>query len=493
MAERANALNARMAKGFKDTLAQDLRHRHAMLDTIRSVYERYGFDPLETPAIEYLDVLGKFMPEQDEPEGGVFALRDNDEQWISLRYDLTAPLSRFVAEHWKTMSMPFRRYQVGPVWRNEKPGPGRYREFVQFDVDTVGAPGMTADAENCAILAEALEALGLKRGDYEVRMNNRKVLDGVLEMIGIGADMDAAASLPVLRAIDKFDRVGFDGVRLLLTEGRKDDSGDFTKGAGLAPEQAERILAFMQVTGDTRQAVCEGLKEVVGTSETGAQGVTELEEIARLLDGLGLEERQVRFDPSIVRGLAYYTGPVMEAVITFEIPDEKGQPRQFGSVAGGGRYDGLVERFVSERVPATGVSIGVDRLLAALDAAGRLDTGAQWGPVLVTVMDKGHVADYAGLAQDLRAAGIRTELYAGSQKFQKQMKYADRRNSPVAIIAGSDEFAAGTVSIKDLVMGSELAKTIADHDEWKDKSRAQQVVARADMVDTVKAILARLG
>lgn len=490
MSKRSNELIARVAKGFKDTTAADLHHRTRMIETIRGVYERYGFDPLETPSIEYVDVLGKFMPEQDQPDGGIFALQDNDEQWISLRYDLTAPLSRFVAERWGQMPLPFRRYQVGPVWRNEKPGPGRYREFIQFDIDTIGAPSMAADAENCAVMAEALEALGLPRGDYEVRLNNRKVLDGVLDAIGLGTGEDGqAASLPVLRSIDKLDRVGFDGVKLLLTTGRKDESGDFTKGAGLSEAQADQILAYMQVGGASRAEVCRALKDTVGASEIGAQGIAELEQIGDLLDAMGLEERQAVFDPSIVRGLAYYTGPVLEVGITFEIKDEKGRPRQFGSVAGGGRYDGLVKRFVGQDVPATGVSIGVDRLLAALEAAGRLDDEGRAAPVLVTVMDKERLTDYEVLAQELRKAGIRTELYLGESKLKAQLKYADRRGSPIAVIAGSDEFENGTVSIKDLISGRKMSEAITDHDEWKDKSRAQQTVARADLAETVSRIL----
>ncbi|MGF1454618.1 MAG: histidine--tRNA ligase [Alphaproteobacteria bacterium] len=491
MADRSNALKARVAKGFKDTTASDLRQRTAMIDTIRRVYESYGFDPLETPAVEYVDVLGKFLPEQDQPDGGIFALRDNDEQWISLRYDLTAPLSRFVAERWATLSLPFRRYQVGPVYRNEKPGPGRYREFYQFDVDTIGAGSMAADAENCAIMAETLEALGIARGDYAVKVNNRKVLDGVLESIGITPGGDLAASLPVLRAVDKFDKVGLEGVRLLLTKGRMDESGDFTKGAGLSDDQAAKVLAYMDITAETRAAVCAGLRDVVGRSEIGAEGIAELEEIGALLDRLGIDETQCVFDPSVVRGLAYYTGPVLEVGITFEIADENGQPRQFGSVAGGGRYDGLVERFVGKRVPATGVSIGVDRLLAALAAAGRLKDDGETGPVLVTVMDPSRLADYAAIAQELRAAGIRTELYTGENKFKAQMKYADRRQAPVAVIAGGDEFDAGTVSLKDLEAGRAQAGDIASHEEWKDKSRAQTVVPRTEIVAQVRTILER--
>ncbi len=491
MGERSNALKARVAKGFRDITATELRHRTAMIETIRGVYESYGFEPLETPAIEYVDVLGKFLPEQDQPDGGIFALRDNDEQWISLRYDLTAPLSRFVAERWATFSLPFRRYQVGPVYRNEKPGPGRYREFYQFDVDTIGAGSMAADAENCAIMAETLEALGISRGDYAVKVNNRKILDGVLETIGITPGEDLAASLPVLRAVDKLDKVGPQGVRELLTKGRMDESGDFTKGAGLSADQAQQILAYTEVTGGSRSEVCGALKDVVGKSEIGAEGIRELEEIATLLDALNIKEDQVVFDPSIVRGLAYYTGPVLEVGMTFEIIDDNGQPRQFGSVAGGGRYDGLVERFVGKRVPATGLSIGVDRLLAALDAAGRTNKDEAVGPVLVTVMDPARLGDYARIAQELRAAGIRTELYTGESRFKAQMKYADRRRAPVAVIAGEDEFNAGTVSLKDLDAGRMLTEDIASHEEWKNKSRAQVVIPRDELVPRIREILDR--
>ena len=224
---------ARLPKGLFDTPANELRATADMLAKIKGVFERYGFEPLDTPAIEYTDALGKFLPDQDRPNEGVFSFKDDDEQWLSLRYDLTAPLARYVAENYQTLPKPFRRYQVGPVWRNEKPGPGRFRQFTQFDADTVGASSVAADAELCMLAADTLEALGVPRGQYVVKVNNRRVLDGVLESIGLGGGDNAAKRLAVLRAIDKLDRLGADGVRLLLGRGRKDESGDVTKGAGL--------------------------------------------------------------------------------------------------------------------------------------------------------------------------------------------------------------------------------------------------------------------
>jgi len=494
MAKAGSDLKARIAKGFRDLGPEDLRHRAQMLETIRTVYERYGYEPLETPAVEYVDALGKFLPEADQPDEGVFAFKDGDDQWLALRYDLTAPLSRYVAERWGQMGLPFRRYQTGPVYRNEKPGPGRYREFFQFDVDTIGAGGMAADAESAAIMVETMEALGLEAGDFEVRVNNRKILDGVLEAIGLTGKREGTAAdptLPVLRSIDKFDRLGAEGVRELLTTGREDESGDFTKGAGLNADQAQRVLDFMAAGGGTRTEVVAALAPLVGDSEIGAQGLQELRDIDAILTALGLGEDRVVFDPSIVRGLAYYTGPVLEVAATFETLDEKGNPRQFGSVAGGGRYDGLVKRFVGKDVPATGVSIGVDRLLAALAAAGKLDLQPRTGPVIVTVMDKQRLADYAALAGELRRAGIRAEMYLGDAGFRAQMKYADRRNAPVAVIAGSDEFEAGRVSLKDLFEGKRLSAEIESHEEWRDKSRAQVDVPREGFVQAVKDMIAR--
>ncbi len=485
---RQSRLAARAPKGLKDTLGADVARLAAMTATIRNVYERFGFAPLETSALEYVEVLGKFLPESDQPDAGIFALKDADEQWIALRYDLTAPLSRFVAENSQSLPMPFRRYQLGPVWRNEKPGPGRFREFLQFDADTVGSSSMVADAENAALLARAFDALGLV-GQYRIAMNNRKILDGLLEKIGLGSAQGDPKAMTVMRAVDKFDKFGDAGVRLLLTTGRKDESGDFTKGAGLADDEATRILDFMHAGKATRKETLAALEPLVAGSARGEEGVRELAEIDAILAAYGLADSQAAFDPGIVRGLAYYTGPVIEAQATFEIIDEKGHKRQFGSIAGGGRYDGLVGRFMAKDMPATGVSIGVDRLFAALTAAGKIAATAHDGPVLVTVFDKAHLPDYVRMAEELRSVGIAAEVYAGDSGMKAQLKYADRRRSPLAIIAGSDEFARGEVSIKDLAEGERLAASTAGNAEWRDKSRAQTTVPRVDLVAHVRAAL----
>jgi histidyl-tRNA synthetase len=376
---------------------------------------------------------------------------------------------------------------MGPVWRNEKPGPGRFRQFYQCDADTVGAASVAADAEICAMLADCLEEVGIARGDYVIRVNNRKVLNGVLEVAGLsGNDKDAERGI-VLRAIDKLDRLGVAGVRALLGEGRKDESGDFTKGAGLSQAQADVVIGFMEAKRDTGAATVARLAELVAGSPIGVAGVAELDEIAGLLSAQGYGPDRIVIDPSVVRGLGYYTGPVFEAELTFEVTDEKGRPRNFGSVAGGGRYDDLVKRFTGQEVPATGVSIGVDRLLAALRATGRIGMQAA-GPVIVTVMDCAHMADYQSMVAELRKAGIRSEVYLGNPKnFGNQLKYADKRASPVAIIAGGDEFAKGVVQIKDLILGAQIAKN-ATLEEWKDRP-SQYEVSRDQMVARVRAIL----
>ena len=518
-------------KGFQDYFGAEVTQRTEMLSKIAAVYHRYGFDALETSAVETVEALGKFLPDVDRPNEGVFAWEE-DKDWLALRYDLTAPLARVAAQYRNDLPSPYRRYAMGPVWRNEKPGPGRFRQFYQCDADTVGASSVAADAEICAMLADTLEAVGIDRGDYIIRVNNRKVLNGVLEVAGLpDTDEHSNARGIVLRAIDKLDRLGVDGVRALLGEGRKDASGDFTKGAGLSPAQLRAILDFVDfgrlvdaeiatataLSEKTRGAsdgrifahtnskgqvidlskkspeyirlvfVVQLLRKLVKDSPEGTAGVDELVEIWRLLSAQGYGPDRIVIDPSVVRGLGYYTGPVFEAELTFEIEDEKGRPRNFGSVAGGGRYDDLVKRFTGQEVPATGVSIGVDRLLAALRAKGRIET-ASVGPVVVTVMDRARMADYQTMVAELRNAGIRAEVYLGNPKnFGNQLKYADKRNSPVAIIAGGDEFDAGVVQIKDLVLGAEIAKN-ATLEEWKDRP-SQYEVPRDQMVAKVREIL----
>ena len=477
---------AQTPKGFQDYFGADVAERTAMLTKIAGVYHRYGFDALETSAVETVEALGKFLPDVDRPNEGVFAWEE-DKDWLALRYDLTAPLARVYAQHRNDLPTPYRRYAMGPVWRNEKPGPGRFRQFYQCDADTVGASSVAADAEICAMLADTLEVVGIPRGDYVVRVNNRKVLNGVMEVAGLsGEDKEAERGI-VLRAIDKLDRLGVDGVRALLGGGRKDASGDVTKGAGLSDEQAEIVMGFMSAKRATGAETVARLHELVRGSVIGVDGVNELETIATLLDAGGYGPDRIEIDPAVVRGLGYYTGPVFEAELTFEVLDEKGRARNFGSVAGGGRYDDLVKRFTGQEVPATGVSIGVDRLLAALKAKGRID-GSAAGPVVVTVMDRDQMAYYQGLVAELRGAGIRAEVYLGNPKnFGNQLKYADKRGSPVAVIVGGDEMAAGVVQIKDLILGAKIAEN-ATLEEWKDRP-SQYEVPRADLVAKVQEIL----
>lgn len=483
---------AETPKGFRDYFGPDVTERKEMLDRIAEVYHLHGFDALETSGIETVEALGKFLPDVDRPNAGVFAWQEEavpgggSGDWLALRYDLTAPLARVAAQYRNDLPTPYRRYAMGPVWRNEKPGPGRYRQFYQCDADTVGAASVAADAEIIAMLADALEAAGIARGDYLVRVNNRKVLNGVLDSMGV-SDPDTAAD--VLRTIDKFDKVGEAGVRELLTTGRKDASGAEIEGVGLDPAQAEPVIAFLTSKGATNAATLDNLRAAVGGSAVGAEGVDELAQIAALLDAGGMGPDRVVIDPSVVRGLGYYTGPVFEAELTFEILDDKGRKRQFGSVAGGGRYDDLVERFTGQKVPATGVSIGVDRLLAALREKGLAGAQAQ-GPVVVTVMDRERMGDYHAMAAELRAAGIRAEVYLGNPKnFGNQLKYADKRASPVAIIQGTDEAARGVVQVKDLVLGAKIAAQ-ATVEEWKSQP-AQVEVPRAELVATVRGMLSR--
>ena len=475
---------ARLPRGFRDRSGAELAAERRMLDTIRAVYESYGFAALETPAFEYTDALGKFLPDVDRPNEGVFSLKDDDGQWLSLRYDLTAPLARYVAENFQTLPKPFRRYQVGQVWRNEKPGPGRYREFTQFDADTVGSNSPAADAELLMMLADTLEALGLKRGDYVIKLNSRKLLDGVLE----AAKIDPSKRGIVLRAIDKLDRLGIGGVKELLGAGRKDESGDFTRGAELNDEQVERVIAFTVPTDD--DDLLEQIRAAVQGSKAGENGVEELREITRLAYEAGYKPDRIRIDSGVVRGLDYYTGPVFEAQLTFPIKNEAGEAVVFGSVAGGGRYDDLVARFTGQQVPATGISIGVSRLMSALLQRGML-VDAEAPLVVVLAMDD--QASSFAMARELRAAGIRAEAYVGTRKMQDQLKYADKRGAAIAVIEGSDERANKQVTLKDLALGAEMSKSIESRAAWVKDRPAQKSVARGDLAAEVRAMLGRGG
>ena len=582
--ERAGRTEARAPRGFADRGAADIAATDAMIAAIRKSYELYGFEAVETPFVEYTDALGKFLPDQDRPNEGVFSFQDDDGQWLSLRYDLTAPLARHVAENYERIAKPYRTYRCGWVFRNEKPGPGRFRQFMQFDADTVGSASVAADAEMCMMAADTLEALGVPRGQYVVKVNNRKVLDGVMESVGLAGDDSAARRLTVLRAIDKLDRLGLDGVRLLLGPGRKDESGDFTRGAGLGEHESGRLLGLIDAVssalgaspvagevlrdafqtaidrldalgpraigqmlrdqasgapepeggdlddaqtraildflrthyvqpggdaapGDARRPWLETSyasdaltfstwRQSVGASDVGAQGIAELKQLAAIVRAAGYGPDRIRIDPSVVRGLEYYTGPVFEAELTFEVRDDQGRPVRFGSVGGGGRYDGLVGRFRDGDVPATGFSIGVSRLYAALKAIGSPIVAAarKAGPVVVLVMDRDQVAAYQTLVSRLRAEGIAAEMYLGEAGMNPQLKYADRRGSVCVVIQGSNEREKGEVAIKDLVAGAELAKgaKTLDRDAYLAlKEKAQVVVPEAGMAAAVREVLAR--
>jgi histidyl-tRNA synthetase len=492
--KKPQKLRARLPRGLEDRDAVAITATRRMTEKIREVFERYGFEPVETPAMEYTDALGKFLPDQDRPNEGVFSFQDDDGQWISLRYDLTAPLARYVAEHFDSLPKPYRSYRVGYVFRNEKPGPGRFRQFMQFDADTVGSASPAADAEMCMMAADTMEALGIPRGSYVVKVNNRKVLDGVMESIGLGGEENAGKRLTVLRAIDKFDRLREEGVLALLGDGRKDESGDFTKGAGLSADAARQIvLSTCPETGTNEEIITKLM--LLGKTPSSDQGISELGDIARLVSSSGYSDR-VKIDPSVVRGLEYYTGPVYEVELLLETRDEKGRPVRFGSVGGGGRYDGLVSRFRGEPVPATGFSIGVSRLQAALTLLGKLDTKPQFGPVVVTVFDKDRIADYQKMVATLRNANIRAELYLGNPKnMGNQLKYADARNSPCAIVQGSNEREhpdGPRIIVQDLIAGRSIGADIADRDEYlKKKAAAQEMVPERDLVAKVREVLAR--
>ncbi|WP_019223576.1 histidine--tRNA ligase [Bartonella rattaustraliani] len=491
MSSKQEKTKARLPRGFVDRTGAQLYAAETMIAQIREVYELYGFEALETPIFEYTDVLGKFLPDTDRPNAGVFSLQDDDEQWMSLRYDLTAPLARYFAENFETLPKPYRSYRLGFVFRNEKPGPGRFRQFMQFDADIMGTPTVAADAEICMMAVDSLEKLGIAQNDYAIRLNNRKILESVLELIGLGGNAQAERRLTVLRAIDKLDKFGLEGVRLLLGKGRLDESGDFTKGAELRDKEIESILAFLAVEAETAEETLGVLREVVGHYAQGLEGLRELEEMQEIFAASGYQNR-IKIDPSVVRGLDYYTGPVFEATLLFDVLNDDGQKVVFGSVGGGGRYDGLVARFRGENIPATGFSIGLSRLIAALHNLGKLPVKNNTGPVVVLMMDKEPeiVARTQKMVMQLRHAGIRAELYLGAAGMKAQMKYADRRRAPCVVIQGSQERQEGKVQVKDLIEGARLSHEIKDNQTWRESCPAQITVDEELLVQAVQDILA---
>ena len=482
--KKQNRPKAITPKGFRDYFGSEVTERNQMLQRIAEIYQSYGFEALESSAVETVEALGKFLPDVDQPNEGVFAWQEDNQDWLALRYDLTAPLARIYAQYRNELPTPYRRYSMGPVWRNEKPGPGRFRQFYQCDADTVGSASIAADSEICMLLSDTLQNVGIPEGDYIIKANNRKVLNGVLESVNI---QETPKKEAILRTIDKFDNVGESGIRQLLGKGRLDASGAYIDGVGLSDSEADIVLEFLTSKGTNIETTLRNLKNLIGSSEIGLEGVNELETMAELFEAGGYGSNKISIDPSVVRGLGYYTGPVYEAELTFEIFDEKGRERQFGSVSGGGRYDDLVKRFTGQTVPATGVSIGVDRLLAALKEKGRIQASGL-GPVVVTVMDRDRISDYQEIVTELRNAGIRAEVYLGNPKnFGNQLKYADNRGAPAAVIEGTEEREIGMIQIKDLILGKKLSEE-ATLEEWKDRP-SQFTVRREELVQKIREIL----
>lgn len=471
----------RLLRGFRDYLPAQMNARLKMIETIRTVYERYGFQPLDTPAQEYRVTLLGYGEESTKQ---IFSFRNPEGEDVALRFDLTVPLARVVAQY-PDLPLPFRRYQVAPVWRADKPDPGRFREFLQFDLDAVGTSSLAADAEILCAMHDTLKALGIDR--FTIRFSTRKVLNSLLDF----AQIPRAAAHNVFRVLDKLEKIGLDGITAELTTGRVDASGDKIPGLGLNDMQVERIKQFLALPRGTRREVLSSLEALFNTVTSAKEAVDELRFLCDSLETLSIPEDRVRLDLSIARGLDYYTGPVFEASLD-DAPE-------FGSVFGGGRYDGLVERFLGKTIPAVGASIGVDRLFAAMEKLGLHKLAPATAHVLVTVMEPSRLADYQTLAQELRNAGINTELYLGEEKsLGKQLQYANRLQIPLAVIIGSDEFARNEVTIKNLKLGATLQDKKQsvkgkEREEWLRLSRTvQQSVRREQCVDAIKQLVASL-
>ncbi|GIV31131.1 MAG: histidine--tRNA ligase [Saprospiraceae bacterium] len=512
----------RKIKGFRDIDADLNALRSHIIAKASEVYRKYGFEHWDTPVLEYADVLGKYMPDTDSAEQGVYAFRNPeaepvlledgtemrdaegrvimDNHLLALRYDLTAPLARLYAERlWMDFrrnqvqegrSPLFRRYQYGPVFRYEvKLLPGRFREFWQLDFDTVGSDDVATDAEACMILSDALEAIGLPADSYVVRVNNRKVLKGFL--LGAGVE-DEQTEQNILRIIDKLDKIGWDDVLAELGPGRTDKSGAEVPGLHLPPSLIDRIAAFLQVAGGLtgREQVLEKLGGVAGDHPLAVEGLEELQKMNHIWNTLGYDDSRIVFDPTLMRGMAYYTGPVFEAESLMKYTDERGRERKVGSICGGGRYDGLVERLLGMKVPATGASIGVDRLAEVLRMA-MPDLARATGPVLIAWFDDELQDEYFRMAREIRQAGIPAEVYFGCykgfRKIKKQMAYADQKNCPAVVLYGGDEAAKGVVSVKNLWLGKELSATVSDKQEWN--RLVQQEVPRDRLVEHLRSLL----
>ena len=432
--EKKNKPSKELPLGFVDRQEKELLIRDFIISNIKEIMVKYGFQYLETPSFEYTDSIGKFLPDKDRPDQGVFSFQD-EKKWLSLRYDLTAPLARYVAKNYLEIPKPFKRYQLGTVWRNEKPGPGRFREFLQFDADFVGTKSLQADVELCVMISEILDKCGLSKSDYIIKISSRKITEELFKKINI---VDENQKLTALRTLDKIDRLGWDSVKQLLGEGRKDKSGDFTKGANLSSENIEIIAKELK----NKSPETEDLKEML-----------------KIFDDYKFKNFEI--NPTIIRGLEYYTGPIFEVNLKFDVKNDKGKVIQFGSIGGGGRYDNLVNNFGNYEAPATGISIGLDRLVYALMQKKEFKV-KESKPLVICIFDKSAMKEYINLQTLLRAAGISVEIYPGEGKLKKQMEYANKIKSPAVILYGENEIKSGKPTLRDLKSGTEKSIEIKE-------------------------------
>ena len=459
--EKNKKLKAQLPKGFRDNSEDSIDIRNQVINIIRNECEQFGFKNIETPALEYTEALGKFLPDVDRPSGGVFSFQDDDGQWLSMRYDLTAPLARYVAENYQFIPKPFKRYQFGSVWRNEKPGPGRYREFIQFDADAIGISNNYIDAELCVIVARIFKKIGFSENEYKIKYSSRIIWENLFKQIEI-EDKQIPA---VLRAVDKLDRVGINGVKDLLLKGREDQSGDFMEGVNLKNDQVNKILDF------------------ISNKNSKDDQLSSFEEYLQNYKDLPFE-----FDPTVVRGLEYYTGLVFEVELTTKVVNDKGKEVIFGSVAGGGRYDKLIQRFGKEDVPATGISIGIDRLIYAIEQFDKIQSNKKPLIIIANLIPE-QISNYLSIAEVVRDEGYACEIFYGSNNLSKQLKYSDKRKASLVIIIGEDEIKNKTISIKNLTVGKELSKNIDSREEWKELKAGQFIINKDDLITELKKIL----
>ena len=476
-------IKAQKPRGLPDLTDDYFQCIESMRTRILAVFDQWGFDGLDTGGIEFAEALGQFLPDDDRPNSGVFSFQDEDDAWLSLRYDHTAPLARYAAQNWQFLQKPYRRYAFGPVWRNEKPGPGRFRQFLQCDADTVGAGGPQADAEMLALASAVFQALGYASEAFALRINSRALLDAALDMSEVGAGNQ---KLTVFRALDKLERLGQTGVAELLGKGRMDESGDFTKGAELSDKAIANLLAFVSIDSESGDVFGQ-LDTIFSGHDSGQRSLENLQSVCSLAETLGADKASLKLDPSIVRGLGYYTGPVFEIEVLRPYTDDAGQPLAFGSVGGGGRYDDLITRFTGQQVPATGFSIGLSRLAAAI--VQDQNHTKRRGPVIVLNLDKEKPQTALSLVKRLRDGGVRAEGYMGSSGMRPQMKYADKRRARLVVMMGEDEAAKGVVTLKDLDEGLRQAAEIETNEAWKTERPGQFEVPQADLVAAVKSIL----